>query len=72
MSVKNERSLAIADAIQDEHQELETLNFGFNEIKADGGFCIAAAMENKRLLKSLDINGNMFGQEGREQIIDSK
>uniref|UniRef100_A0A336L6T2 CSON005370 protein n=1 Tax=Culicoides sonorensis TaxID=179676 RepID=A0A336L6T2_CULSO len=68
--LKTKGALAIADAIQDQHLELETLNFGFNEIRADGGFCIAASMENKRLLKSLDINGNMFGQEGREQIID--
>lgn len=68
--LKTKGALALADALQDEHKELEILNLGFNEIRSDGGFCIAAAMENKKLLKSLDINGNQFGKEGREQITE--
>jgi hypothetical protein len=48
----------IAEAIQDAHFELETLNFEHNEIGPNGGISIASAIFNKSNLIGLNINGN--------------
>lgn len=68
--LKTRGAFALAEALQDEHKKLGVLNLGFNEIRADGGYTIATAMENKPLLETLELNGNMFGTEGREQIME--
>lgn len=48
----------MGEALQDEHLALETLILDNNEIGANGGYAIAAAMHNKDQLQTLNLNGN--------------
>lgn len=57
--LKTRGAIALAEALQDEHKQLGVLNLSFNEIRADGGYAVAMAVENKPLLEILDLNGNM-------------
>lgn len=66
--LKTGGAVLLGDALQDGHSELEVLNLGFNEIGPNGGMSVAAAVQNKDRLRSLVLNGNMFGQECRENI----
>lgn len=68
--LKTAGAVHIGEALQDGHLVLDTLNLGFNEIGPNGGIVIAAAMYNKDHLQSLNLNGNQFGSEAREQIVD--
>jgi len=54
-----------------DQRNLESVDLSFNEIKADGGLALAEAMVSKPNLQSLNLNGNMFGSEGREQISET-
>uniref|UniRef100_U5EZK0 Putative ran gtpase-activating protein n=1 Tax=Corethrella appendiculata TaxID=1370023 RepID=U5EZK0_9DIPT len=66
--LKSKGAMLIATAIQDEHLELETINLSFNEIGPGGGYAIAEAMYNKDNLIQLNLDGNQFGSDCREQI----
>lgn len=46
----------------------QELVMDFNEINKEGGLALAAALQNKSTLKTLQIDGNKFGEEGRERI----
>lgn len=52
-------AILLGEALQDGHNQLETLNLGFNEIGPDGGLSIATAMQNKPHISSIILNGNM-------------
>lgn len=68
--LKTAGAVHIGEALQDGHLLLETLNLGFNEIGPNGGLLIASAMSNKDHLQSLNLNGNQFATEAREQILE--
>lgn len=52
-------AILLGEALQEGHNQLETLNLGFNEIGPDGGLSIANAMQNKPHISSIILNGNM-------------
>lgn len=56
--LKTKGAVILGEALQDEHLSLETLVLDHNEIGANGGLAIAAAMHNKDQLQSLNLNGN--------------
>lgn len=68
---KTRGAVALADAlgIEGNHPSLAELNLGFNEIKMHGVGPISNAMANKSMLKSLILDGNAFGEEGRDALI---
>lgn len=66
--LKTKGTLLLAEALKDTHLNLEELNLGFNEMKKDGGLEIVDAMANKSKLKNLILDGNQFGEEGKELI----
>lgn len=68
--MKTRGAVILAEALQDSHLGLEILNLGFNEIGPNGGYAICGAMANKEQLQSLNLNGNQFGVEVREGIIE--
>ncbi|XP_066489794.1 ran GTPase-activating protein 1 isoform X2 [Tiliqua scincoides] len=66
--VRSKGAVAIADAVKEGLHKLKELNLSFCEIKRDAAFIIAEAVEDKRDLEKLDLNGNCFGEEGCEQL----
>ncbi|KAM8715158.1 hypothetical protein ACLKA7_002239 [Drosophila subpalustris] len=66
--IKTDGAYLFAEALEAKHEQLEVLDLGFNEINYDGGLMIVTAMQNKPKLKSLNLDGNWFGQEGCSQI----
>lgn len=52
-------AILLGEALQEGHNQLETLNLGFNEIGPDGGLSIINAMQNKPHVSSIILNGNM-------------
>lgn len=68
--LKTSGASLLAQALVEDHQLLENLNFGFNEIGPDGGLAVADAMANKTHLNTLNLDGNHFGREFRDQIED--
>lgn len=68
--LKSGGAVLLAEAMQDQHQQLEILNLGFNEIGPNGGIPLVAAMQNKEKLQQIVLNGNMFGQECRDCIVE--
>jgi Ran GTPase-activating protein 1 len=47
---------------------LQKLHLGYNEIGPRGGLELARAMRNKEKLILLDLEGNMFGETGRQEL----
>ncbi|XP_055299065.1 ran GTPase-activating protein isoform X2 [Sitodiplosis mosellana] len=66
--LKTKGAVILGESLQDEHLALESLILDHNEIGANGGYAIAAAMHNKEQLQTLNLNGNQFGCEAREGI----
>uniref|UniRef100_A0A182PCP0 Uncharacterized protein n=1 Tax=Anopheles epiroticus TaxID=199890 RepID=A0A182PCP0_9DIPT len=66
--LKTKGAVVIGEALHQTHQELEVLDFGFNEIGPDGGFALVNACANKSKLRSLVLNGNHFGDECCDQL----
>ncbi|XP_058824611.1 ran GTPase-activating protein [Topomyia yanbarensis] len=66
--LKTKGAMYLAEALQDLHNQIEVVNFGFNEIGPEGGYSIANAMYNKDNIKSIILDGNQFGHDCREQI----
>lgn len=69
--IKTNGAVYIGTALSDGHPNLEILNLEFNEIGVRGGRVIGVAMENKTRLKSLLLNGNKFGREFCDELVDS-
>lgn len=63
--LKTKGAVILGEALIDSHPALETVNLGFNEIGANGGCTIAAAMQNKEQLQSLNLNGNQVSIHNR-------
>lgn len=59
-----------AEALEENHATLEVLDLGFNEINYDGGLALIAAIKNKPKLRVLNLDGNYFGSEGTEKILE--
>lgn len=59
-----------AEALEENHATLEVLDLGFNEINYDGGLAVIAAIKNKPKLRVLNLDGNYFGSEGTEKILE--
>uniref|UniRef100_A0A0A1X3E5 Ran GTPase-activating protein n=1 Tax=Zeugodacus cucurbitae TaxID=28588 RepID=A0A0A1X3E5_ZEUCU len=66
--LKTHGAYHFAEALSENHHQLEVVDLGFNEIGADGGVVLAEALQNKKNLKRLNLDGNQFGYEGRERI----
>ncbi|XP_037708112.1 ran GTPase-activating protein isoform X1 [Drosophila subpulchrella] len=58
------------EALENSNDQLEVVDLGFNEINSDGGMVLVNAMRNKPKLRFLNLDGNCFGEEGAEQIIN--
>ncbi|CAG9859602.1 unnamed protein product [Phyllotreta striolata] len=66
--LKTKGAVLLAGALKDAHSNLEELNLGFNEIKKEGALRVVEAMANKSKLKKLILDGNQFGEEGKDMI----
>ncbi|XP_056634037.1 ran GTPase-activating protein 1 [Diorhabda sublineata] len=66
--LKTRGALLLSDALKDSHKDLEEINFGFNEITKLGGLELLNAIVNKSKLKKLILDGNKFGDDGKELI----
>ncbi|XP_069705118.1 ran GTPase-activating protein 1 [Periplaneta americana] len=66
--LKTKGALLLAAALADEHNDLQKLHLGFNEIGARGGLELSRAMRNKEKLVLLDLGGNQFGETGRQEL----
>ncbi|XP_037927435.1 ran GTPase-activating protein-like [Teleopsis dalmanni] len=68
--VKTDGAYLFADALADDHKNLEVLDLSFNEINGEGGICLANAMLNKPNLKTFNLDGNVLGSDGLKTIIE--
>uniref|UniRef100_A0A1B0DIE2 Ran-GTPase activating protein 1 C-terminal domain-containing protein n=1 Tax=Phlebotomus papatasi TaxID=29031 RepID=A0A1B0DIE2_PHLPP len=68
--LKTRGATLLSEVLSDEHEALEILNLTNNEIGPNGGLSLASAMANKINLQSLLLDGNQFGQECREMIME--
>ncbi|KAG8311752.1 hypothetical protein J6590_037362 [Homalodisca vitripennis] len=66
--LKTAGALSLAGGLQLKHPNLEELFLDQNEIKKSGGLAVVQSIENKSKLKTLQLNGNMFGEDGIEMI----
>ncbi|OWK03850.1 RANGAP1 [Cervus elaphus hippelaphus] len=66
--VRSKGAVAIADAIRGGLPKLKELNLSFGEIKREAALSVAEALADKAELEKLDLNGNMLGEEGCEQL----
>ncbi|XP_017004812.2 ran GTPase-activating protein [Drosophila takahashii] len=58
------------EALENSNDQLEVVELGYNEINSDGGMVLVSAMQNKPKLRFFGLDGNNFGHEGSEQIIN--
>ncbi|KAL3271009.1 hypothetical protein HHI36_021510 [Cryptolaemus montrouzieri] len=66
--LKTKGAEILAKALENKHENLENLSLGFNEIRKKGGISIVKALANKTKLKTLILDGNQFGAEGRKEL----
>nr|KAF6497394.1 Ran GTPase activating protein 1 [Rousettus aegyptiacus] len=66
--VRSKGAVAIADAVRGGLPKLKELNLSFCEIKRDAALAVAEAVADKAELEKLDLNGNILGEEGCEQL----
>ncbi|NXN13421.1 RAGP1 protein, partial [Indicator maculatus] len=66
--VRSKGAVAIADAVKEGLHKLKELNLAYGEIQRDAALTVAEALEDKRELEKLDLNGNTLGSEGCEQL----
>ncbi|XP_056011418.1 ran GTPase-activating protein 1-like [Ostrea edulis] len=66
--VRTDGAIALSHALKDGHQKLKELNLSGNEINKQGASAVAENMENKLNLTRLDLNCNMLGEEGIEEV----
>ncbi|XP_049627536.1 ran GTPase-activating protein 1 [Suncus etruscus] len=66
--VRSRGAMAIAEAVRGGLPKLKELNLSFCEIKKDAALVVAEAVADKASLEKLDLNGNMLGDEGCEQL----
>ncbi|XP_071563994.1 ran GTPase-activating protein 1 [Temnothorax nylanderi] len=68
LKTKGASVLAEALEIHGNHTSLRYLDLSNNELRADAGNTVAKAMHDKTLLTNLQLDGNCFGTEGRENL----
>lgn len=56
--LKTNGAYHFAEALEENHHELEILDLGFNEIGPDGGLVLVTALQNKPNLKKVNLDGN--------------
>ncbi|GFS44264.1 ran GTPase-activating protein 1 [Trichonephila inaurata madagascariensis] len=66
--VRTGGAMALSAILENECPEIRNINLGFNEIDVEGGEAIVEAMEHKKNLEILILNGNNFGEEGCQYI----
>lgn len=66
--IRTKGALSLAEALNESCPNLRELYLGFNEINKEGGLAIVNAIEHKKQLDVLILNGNIFGDEGCEAI----
>lgn len=66
--LKTKGALLLADSLKAGNKNLEILVLGFNEIGSKGGLELVKAMANKTKLKNLLLDGNQFGNKGRDAV----
>lgn len=66
--VRTEGAIAISEALKEGHQKLKELNLSGSEIHKRGAMAVVENMKNKPNLKKLDLNCNMLGEAGIEEI----
>lgn len=66
--LKTKGALLLANTLKSSNKNLEILILGFNEIGSKGGLELVKAMADKTKLKNLLLDGNQFGNEGRNAV----
>lgn len=68
--LKTKGALVLAETLEihGNHTSLKYLDLSNNELHADAGNAIAKATHDKTLLTNLQLDGNCFGTEGRENL----
>ncbi|XP_029160503.1 ran GTPase-activating protein 1 [Nylanderia fulva] len=68
--LKTKGALVLAETLEinGNHTSLKYLDLSNNELRADAGNAIAKATHDKTLLTNLQLDGNCFGTEGRENL----
>lgn len=56
--LKTNGAYHFAEALEENHRELEVVDLGFNEIGPDGGLVLVTALQNKPNLKRVNLDGN--------------
>lgn len=66
--LKTKGAILLAEGLKEGHKNLEVLILDSNEINSKGGLEVAKAMANKVKLKNLALDGNQFGNDGRNEV----
>lgn len=68
--LKTKGALILAEALEihGNHTSLKYLDLSNNELRMNAGNAIAKAMHDKTLLTNLQLDGNCFGTEGRDNL----
>lgn len=66
--LKTRGALFLADSLKQGNKNLEILILGFNDIGSKGGLELVKAMADKTKLKNLLLDGNQFGNDGRNAV----
>lgn len=66
--LKTKGAVLLANSLKAGNKNLEVLVLGFNEIGSKGGVELVNAMANKAKLKNLLLDGNQFGNQGRDAV----
>ncbi|XP_078324728.1 ran GTPase-activating protein 1-like [Crassostrea virginica] len=66
--VRTGGAIALSNALKEGHQKLKELNLSGNEISKHGASVTVENMNNKPNLKKLDLNCNMLGEEGIQEV----
>lgn len=60
--LKTHGAYHFAEALSENHHQLEVVDLSFNEIGADGGVVLAEALQNKKNLNRLNLDGNQVSE----------
>lgn len=66
--MKNEGVSFLAEALENGHLNLEEVIVSYNSVKTPGALALIQALEKKKKLKKVSLDGNKFGLEGKEKV----
>ncbi|KAK7067623.1 Ran GTPase-activating protein 1, partial [Halocaridina rubra] len=69
--LKTNGAISIAKALESGHIKLRELYLDSNEIKIEGGLHIVKALANKEQMTTLMLDGNQFGDEGKDCLVSA-